>query len=103
MAITYSIKKEINMTDFEKALAKTYFETYTSAVQFAKNEANKKGFEVCENDWFNQVTTGMGKPSDGETTRHSIRLFKGDKEQRKTLNIQVYGMTTSFELNFYIS
>jgi len=86
--------------------ADLYFNTYSAAVQHAKAQAEKKGFEVVEDDWFNQVTTGKGKPGRGKTTRHTLKLTKNDKPVRKSLSIQVYNRDTDknpYELNFYVS
>jgi len=88
------------------ASADLYFNTYSAAVQHAKAQAEKKGFEVVEDDWFNQVTTGKGKPGRGKTTRHTLKLTKNDKPVRKSLSIQVYNRDTDknpYELNFYVS
>ena len=41
--------------------ANIYFPTFSEAVQHAREVAEKKGFVVDENDWFNQVTTGAGR------------------------------------------
>jgi len=86
--------------------ADLYFKTYSAAVQHAKSQAEKKGFEVVEDDWFNQVTTGKGKPGRGKTTRHTLKLTKNGKPVRQGLSIQVYNRDTDtnpYELNFYVS
>ena len=84
--------------------ANIYFPTFSEAVQHARQEAEQKGFVVNEDDWFNHISTGSGKPAVGETFSVSIGLmsFKG-KATNKTLNIQVYGMKGSFELNHYVA
>lgn len=86
--------------------ADLYFNTYSAAVQHAKAQAEKKGFEVVEDDWFNQVTTGKGKPGRGKTTRHTLKLTQNDKPVRQSLSIQVYNRDTdrnTYELNYYVS
>lgn len=81
-----------------------YFDTFSAAVQYARLEAEKKGYVIDENDWFNRVSTGPGKPSVGETTRFSVALTKNGIPQNKQLSVQVYGMRSGrYELNFYIS
>jgi alkylated DNA repair dioxygenase AlkB len=83
-----------------------YFDTYSAAVQHAKSSAEKQGYEVEEDDWFQQVTTGKGKPGRGKTTRHTLKLTKNGKPVRKGLAIQVYNRDTNrntYELNYYIS
>ena len=84
----------------------TYFNTYSAAVQHAKAQAEKQGYEVEEDDWFDQVTTGKGKPGNGKTTRHVLKLMKNGKPTRKGLAIQVYNRGSDknpYELNFYVS
>lgn len=88
------------------ASADLYFNTYSAAVQHARAQAEKKGFEVVEDDWFNQVTTGKGKPGRGKTTRHTLKLTKNGKPVRQGLSIQVYNRDTdknTYELNYYVS
>lgn len=81
-----------------------YFDTFSAAVQHARIEAENKGYVIDESDWFNRVSTGPGKPSEGETTRFSIALTKNGIPQNKQLSVQVYGMRSGrYELNFYIS
>ena len=93
--------------ELEEATADLYFDTYTAAVQHAAAQAKKKGFEVVEDDWFQQVTVGKGRPKDGDTTRHTLKLTKDGKPVRKGLSIQVYNRGGSskkpYELNFYVS
>ena len=94
------------MNEKKDSAADLYFDTYSAAVQHAKAQAEKKGFEVVEDDWFTQVTTGKGKPGRGKTTRHTLKLLKNDKPVRKSLAIQVYNRDTNkntYELNMYIS
>ena len=95
-----------SLTEKKDSSADLYFDTYSAAVQHARAQAEKKGFEVVEDDWFNQVTTGKGKPGRGKTTRHTLKLTKNDKPVRQGLSIQVYNRETAkntYELNFYVS
>lgn len=88
------------------AAADTYFNSYSAAVQHALAQAKKKGFDVDEGDTDSQITFGSGKPSKGKTVRHTLKLSKGGKAQKKALHIQVYNRGTDknpFELNSYIS
>jgi hypothetical protein len=80
-----------------------HHDSYTSAVQAARDMAEKKGFEIDEDDWFNQVTTGPGRPREGRTVSHKVDLLKNGKPVRKMLVFQVYGMKRSYELTAYIS
>lgn len=89
-----------------KESADTYFDSYSSAIRHALGQAKKKGYEVDEDDVFREITTGQGKPGRGKTVRHTLKLTKGGKAQRKALHIQVYNRETNkktFELNSYIS
>lgn len=83
-----------------------YFDTFSAAVQHARRKAEAKGYEIDENDWFNEVTTGPGKPHEGETTRMSIGILKNGKPQKKALQIIVYNrgnnVKDNYELTHYI-
>jgi len=84
-----------------------YFDTFTDAAEFARNTAEKKGFEIDTNDWHSEVTMGgrysRSRPSVGKTTRFTINLLKNEKPTKKYLHFQVYGMESGkFELNTYI-
>ena len=77
--------------------------SYTRAMNEAYDYAEKNGYEVDEDDIFHSVSTGRGKPSEGETRKHSLGLWKNGKKQRKALQIQVYRRDNyTYELNAYI-
>ena len=80
-----------------------YHKTFTSAAKAALDLAKKRGFEVDEDDWFNQVSTGPKKPGKGKTNRYIVKVTKNGKETRKRLAFQVYGMDSGkYELNAYV-
>ena len=85
-----------------------YFKTAGEAVDFAKKVAEKKGFEIDEDDWNSQITMG-GKynrlrPGVGKTHSFQIGLLKKGKPQRKGLAISLYGMDSGkYELTHYIN
>jgi hypothetical protein len=79
-----------------------YHKSYTSAIQAAREYAEKKGYEINNDDAFTKIGMGPRKPSEGKTNKFSIELSKDGKVQRKKLQIQVYGMRNSYELNAYI-
>jgi len=79
-----------------------YHKSYTSAIEAAREYAEKKGFEIDNDDSFRKIGMGPRKPSEGKTNSFSIQLSKDGKLQRKQLHIQVYGMKNSYELNAYI-
>jgi len=80
-----------------------YHDSYTKAMATALDFARRNGYTVTDTEIENEITFGQGKPSVGKTTKHSLQLMKGDKEQKKRLQVQVYGLDTKFELNMYIN
>lgn len=80
-----------------------YHNTYSSAVDAALEYARSRGYEVVEDDVWDQISVGPAKPKDGVTNRASIGLTKDGKPQRKMLQIQIYGMGNKYELNAYIN
>jgi hypothetical protein len=92
----------------EASNSDTYFNTATDAVEFARTQAEKKGFEIDSQDWNSEITMGgrysRTRPGVGKTNSFSVGLLKGGKPQRKNLNISLYGMESGkFELTYYIS
>jgi hypothetical protein len=85
-----------------------YFKSATEAVEHAKSMAERRGFEIDENDWFSEITMG-GKysrlrPGEGKTHSFSVGLTKDGKPQKKNLNISLYGMESGkYELTTYIN
>ena len=95
--------KDLESLSESKSDYKLYHKTYSDAVQHAVSVANKRGYEVDEDDWFNKVTTGPKKPSSGKTNSVAIALTKAGKPVRQKLQMQVYNMDNkSYELNMYI-
>lgn len=84
---------------------KIYHKSYANAATEARNLAEKRGFEIDEDSWFDKVATGKGKPKEeGDTISHIIELFKNGKKQKKCLAFQVYNMGNgNYELNAYIN
>ena len=85
---------------------KVYHPSFTSAATAAKEYAQRKGYEIDEDGWWNSVATGgrytRSRPSVGKTHKFSVALTKGGKPQRKQLHFQVHGMKSGYELNAYI-
>jgi hypothetical protein len=96
-----NIKKTKSVNE-AKAPYEVYHKSYTSAIEAAREYAEKKGFEIDNDDAFRKIGVGPRKPSEGKTNSFSIQLSKDGKLQRKQLHIQVYGMKNSYELNAYI-
>ena len=86
--------EKMNQLKEAKSDYAVYHKTYTSAIQSAREYAEKKGYEIDDDDSFRQIGMGPKKPSDGKTNRFSIQLTKDGKPQKKHLHIQVYGMGT---------
>ena len=86
----------------KKSDYEVYHKSYTSAINAAKEYAEKQGYEINDDDSFTKIGMGPRKPSEGKTNRFSIELSKDGKVQRKQLHIQVYGMKNQYELNAYI-
>ena len=97
--VSFASKKVVSekKSDYE-----VYHKSYTSAIEAAREYAEKKGYEINNDDAFTKIGVGPRKPSPGKTNRFSIELTKDGKPQRKMLHIQVYGMKNSYELNAYI-
>lgn len=86
---------------------KVYHKSFTDAAQEARAMAEKRGFEINEDDWQSQVALGgknlRSRPGEGKTTTFTVGLSKDGKPQRKALQFQVYGMKNGYELNAYIN
>jgi hypothetical protein len=80
-----------------------YHNSYTSAVNAALEYAEKQGYSYDKEETATKIGAGPKKPDDGKTNKFTITLFKDDKEQKKALQIQIYGMGDKYELNTYIS
>jgi hypothetical protein len=99
-----SVEEGDAMTEAKRQPEENYFKSYTAAVNAARAKAEKKGYEIDEDDWSSKVTHGYpGRPSEGKTTNFKIRLLKGGKPVKNMLVVSVYGMSASFELTSYIS
>ena len=100
-----ALKKDFQLKESvteAKSDYEVYHKSYTSAIQAAREYAEKKGYEINNDDAFTKIGMGPRKPSEGKTNKFSIELSKDGKVQRKKLQIQVYGMRNSYELNAYI-
>ena len=81
-----------------------HHDLYSNAISEMTDYIQKNGYLYNEDEFFNTVTTGPGKPQEGKTHRFSLQMFKGDKETKKNIQVQIYGYETGkFELNMYIS
>ena len=85
-----------------------YFKTASEAADYARTQAEKKGFEIDSQDWNSEITMGgrysRMRPGVGKMHSFSIGLLKDGKPQKKNLNISIYGMESGkFELTHYIN
>lgn len=84
-----------------------YHRTFTSAASEAIKLAKKQGFEVDEDSWFREVSTGPRKPGKGKTNRYTVELTKNGKPVKRMLAFQVYGLdgptNNNYELTAYVS
>ncbi len=102
--VVQHLKKKYNEeTVNEKSDYEIYHKDYSTAVQTAIKQAEKRGYEVDMDDWHDKVATGPKKPSSGKTNSFSINLMKDGKPSKKKLQMQVYNMDNhKYELNMYI-
>ena len=100
------VRGKVNEGRRRKEDYKVYHPSFTSAATAAKEYAQRKGYEIDEDGWWNSVATGgrytRSRPSVGKTHKFSVELTKGGKPQRKQLHFQVHGMDSGYELNAYI-
>ncbi len=80
-----------------------YHNSYTSAVDTALEYAEKQGYTYDREETFTKIGMGDRKPQEGVTNKFTITLFKDGKEQKKALQVQIYGMGNRYELNAYIA
>ena len=94
----------IKLTDL---LKEDYYKTASEAADAARKYAEKKGYEIDEDDWQSQIVTGGRysrlRPGKEKTHEFSIKLLKNGKPQKKMLQISLYGMPSGkYELTQYI-
>ena len=91
-----------------ESINEEYYKSASEAADTARKYAEKKGFDIDENDWQTQIALG-GKhnrlrPGVGKTHKFSIGLSKNGKPQKKMLHISLYGMSSGkYELTQYIN
>jgi hypothetical protein len=87
----------------EKKDYQVYHNSYTSAIDTALEYAENQGYTYDKDETFTKIGMGDRKPQEGVTNKITITLFKNGKEQKRALQIQVYGMRNRYELNTYIA
>ena len=104
--ITMVTQKKIKGVD--ESINEEYYKSASDAADAARKYAEKKGFEIDEDDWQTQIAMG-GKhnrlrPGVGKTHSFSVGLTKNGKPQRKMLQISIFGMPSGkYELTQYIN
>ena len=53
-----SIIEEAKLNPIVKEANDTYFNSFTDAVTYARKAAEKRGFEINEDDWQTQIALG---------------------------------------------
>lgn len=86
----------------------TYHNSFTDAATDAREMAEKRGYTIDEDDWWNEVASGgrygRARPAIGKTHTFTVGLLKDGKPQRKALIFTVYGMESGrYELVAYIN
>ena len=94
-----SVMEEVNITESKFDI---YHKDFSSAVQHARKQAEKRGYTIDDDEWFRTVSSGPRKPGTGKTNSYSIELLdKNGKPTKKKLSMQVYNTGKSYELNMY--
>lgn len=99
-----SVSEELELVDEARGSDyEVYHKDFSSAVQHAWKQAEKRGYEIDKDDWDDKVATGPKRPSSGKTNSYHIDLMKNGKPEKKKLHMQVYNMDNKkYELNMYI-
>ena len=87
----------------KKSAYEVYHRSYTDAINTALEYAESQGYTYDKEEIAIKIGMGPKRPGDGFTNRFTITLYKDGKEQKKDLQISVYGMGSKYELNVYIA
>ena len=99
LKLVKSVKEELELDEGYTINHKTF----SSAVQHAKDQVEKQGYTIDDDEWDRNVAMGPRKPGTGKTNRYTIDLMKNGKETRRKLQMQVYYDEGRYELNMYVS
>lgn len=97
------------MTDFQTFINESqdhpvYHNSYSSAINAVGQYANQLGYELDPEEYNNAYIDAFFKPKAGKTKKDTLTLYKGGKEQKKALHVQIYNRGgDKFELNMYIN
>lgn len=85
-----------------------YHNTSSAATQAVYDDVIKQGYEIDEDEWFQQVN-GTRKPGVGKTNSFKISLSKKGKSTKRVAVFQIYNrdnknrdVANPYELNYYI-
>jgi len=96
-----SLKEDVEL-DEAKEKYQIYHKLFSDAITEVLKFVSKRGFEMDEDEYWNQVSTGPKKPSEGKTNRYNIPLTKNGKKTRQKIAFQILGIRNKYELNMYI-
>ena len=84
-----------------------YHDTYSAALQHAYATADKKGYQIEDEDYHKSTAHVDPRPHSGEKKRLTFPLTKNGKTSKQQLHVQVYNrgndVPTKYELNHYIA
>lgn len=81
-----------------------YHRQYSTVIDEVEKYAKSQGFELDQEEYGNAYVDAFFKPKEGATKKDTLTLYKGGKEQRKALHVQIYGRgNAGYELNMYIN
>lgn len=98
-------KRVFDFRNVNEALAngyEIYHKTFTSVVDEFLQMIRRRGFEVSEEEIWQNISVGNGRPAEGKTTRITLNLMKEGEPSKRKAFAQVYGTSTGYELNAYI-
>ena len=79
-----------------------YHDTFSSAIEEVIEFAKKNNLYFSSNDIFTEITTGAGRPKNGETRRYSMVLYNRDGTPAgKGISFQIADLGKRYELNAY--
>lgn len=104
----YKVKEgNFPFLNYLKESYELYHDSYTSAVQTAKNIAIISGYTIDEDEAMNVIGLGSKKPDVNDTVSLHLNLYDRDGNPvKQRLHFQVYNRGTEkkpYELNAYIS
>ena len=94
------------LTESPKDEYTLYHDSLTGAVQEVDRFLERRGYQMDDEDAFNQIGVGPAKPQPGDTNKYSVRITKDGEEVRQQVHFQVYNRGIdrgTYELNVYVS